>query len=338
MSKSQIIYLEYESELLAGNPLGDPHVRTLPVYLPAGYDIDSQKRYPVIWVLAPFTSWGQRLFNLQAWDENIVQRMDRLVEQRKAKPAILAFPDCFTRYGGSQYMNSSAVGRYEDTLVQELIPLVDRHFRTLPSREHRGVMGHSSGGYGTWMLGMRHPELFSAIASHSGDAFFEYCYWPDIPPAIRFIEGCGGLDAFLERFSEMRDKNREWGSALNLIAMSACYSPNPQAAHGFDLPCDLHTGEIRQDVWERWLALDPVRMAPEHVEELRSMSAITFDCGNRDEYNLFLGARLLHQILEREGVPHVYEEFDGGHQHINWRYDISLPRLTKALTPERSHK
>ncbi|MBN1428225.1 MAG: esterase [Anaerolineae bacterium] len=334
MSKSQIVYLEHTSKVLAANPLNDPNIRDLPIYLPAGYDDNPSRRYPVIWVLAPFTSWGQRLFNLQAWDENIVQRMDRLVDEGKARPTILAFPDCFTRYGGSQYLNSSAIGRYEDYVTKELIPFVDSQLRTLPAREHRGVMGHSSGGYGAWVLGMRHPDLFSALASHSGDAFFEYCYWPDIPPSIRYIANLGGLEAFLTRFADIHDKSRDWGSALNLIAMSACYSPNPDSPHGFDVPCDLHTGEIRQDVWKRWLNLDPVRMASKHIKKLQTMRAIFFDCGTRDEYNLFLGARVLHRILDQENVPHTYQEFDGGHQRINWRYDVSLPALTTAIGHE----
>ncbi|HEC21514.1 MAG TPA: esterase, partial [Chloroflexi bacterium] len=164
MLREQIIYLEHESRVLADNPPGDPFRRTLPVYLPPGYNDDPDRRYPVIWVLAPFTSWGERLFNLQAWDENIVQRMDRLVREGKAAPAILIFPDCFTHYGGSQYLNSSAVGRYEDYLIEELIPFSDAHLRTLPTREHRAVLGYSSGGYGALMLAMRHPNTFGAAA------------------------------------------------------------------------------------------------------------------------------------------------------------------------------
>jgi enterochelin esterase family protein len=307
----------------------------LPIYLPADYDKSSKKRFPVVWVLAPFTSWGERLFNLQAWDENIVQRMDRLVQEKKAQSAILVFPDCFTHYGGSQYLNSSATGRYEDYVIHELIPFVDRELRTIPDREHRGVMGHSSGGYGAWVLGMRHPEMFGAIASHSGDAFFEYCYWPDIPPAIRTIEDYGGVPKFLANFARTPEKSRDWGSTLNLLAMSACYSPNPHSAFGFDLPCDLTTGQIQPEVWQRWLDADPARLVEKFATELRSMKMIYFDCGNRDEYNLFLGARLLHEKLTREEIPHIYEEFDGGHQRINWRYNISLPMLTTSLSPEK---
>jgi enterochelin esterase family protein len=336
MRTPRIITLETTSQALAGNPPGDPTRRALPVYLPPGYDDDPQRRYPVIWVLAPYTGWGERYFNLYAWDENIVQRMDRLVREGRASPAILTFPDCFTAYGGSQYVNSSAVGRYEDYIVRELVPLVDEELRTLPGRDRRGVMGHSSGGFGALHLAIRHPDVFGAAASHSGDMGFEWCYWPDIPGAVRAIAAAGGLERFLAEIGQItrpRDRGRDWHSALGLVAMSACYSPNPGSPHGFDLPCDLYTGEIIPEVWQAWQARDPVHLARDHADTLQSMRGLYFDCGVRDEYNLFLGARLLHRLLDEHGVPHVYDEFDGGHQNINWRFDVSLPFLTQALKP-----
>jgi enterochelin esterase-like enzyme len=331
MNKSRIVYLEHESQVLSNNPLGDPYARTLPVYLPPGYDDEPPRRYPVIWVLAPFTSWGQRFFNLQAWDENIIQRMDRLIGSGQARPAIMAFPDAFTRYGGSQYVNSSATGRYEDYLTQELVPLVDRQFRTLPTRDHRAVMGYSSGGFGALIMAMRHPELFGALACHSGDMFFEACYWPDIPGAVRAFEQFGGVSEFLKEFDRVRDKGRDWLAAVGIVAGSACYSPNPGSPYGFDLPFDPYTGEIDAAVWQRWQAFDPVHLAPQNIDTLKRLRGLYFDCGTRDEYNLFLGARRLHRLLDLHDVPHVYQEFDGGHRHINWRYDTSLPFLTASL-------
>ncbi len=338
MTKSQIVYLEHTSKALTGNPLRDPATRRIPLYLPPNYQAKRRQRYPVVWVLAPFTSWGERFFNLQAWDENIVQRMDRLIAAGQVPPTILAFPDCFTRLGGSQYVNSTAVGRYEDYIVEELVPLVDATFRTLADRNHRGVMGYSSGGYGALMLTMRHPELFGAVASHSGDMGFEHCYWPDIPGAVRTLEQWGGLDGFFESLrdtSRVRERGRDWFAALNLIAMSACYSPNPHSPHGFDLLFDPYTGAIQTETWGRWLSADPVRVATQYIDALKSLRALYFDCGTRDEYNLFLGARMLHTILENQGVPHSYEEFDGGHYNLNWRYEHSLPMLTTALAPKK---
>nr|MBN1229101.1 esterase [Anaerolineae bacterium] len=335
MRFDSIVRVASTSLVLRENPLGDPMERTTAVYLPPAYNDEPNRYYPVIWVLAPFTSWGERYFSLQAWDENIPQRMDRLISTGQAEPAILIFPDCFTRLGGSQYVNSSAVGDYEDYIIDDLIPKVEGQFRTLNDRDHRGVMGYSSGGYGALVLSMRHSDTFGAAACHSGDMGFEWCYLPDIPGAVRAIEQAGGLDALLNNIRALtrpRDKSRDFFAALNLVAMSACYSPNPGSPFGFDLPFDSYSGEIIPDVWQRWLEGDPIRMAAGHVPALRDLTALYFDCGLRDEYNLFLGARQFHRKLTELEIAHQYEEHDGGHHHINWRYDQSLPLITRALS------
>jgi len=332
MASGKIVTLDHDSKVLKGNPLGDPALRKLPVYLPPNYNRRLNKRYPVVWVLSPFASWGERLLNLQPWDENIVQRADRLISNGGLEPLILAFPDCFSKYGGTQYVDSSATGRYETYLIDELIPLVDNEFRTLPSPAHRGAMGHSSGGYGALMLAMNNSDTFGAVACHSGDMMFEQCYWPDIPGAVRFWAAVGGINRFMSTFSTVHDKGKDWGSALNIVAMSACYSPNPDSPLGFDLICDTHTGEVNPAVWERWQQYDPIRSVGKHIGALRTLRKLYFDCGFRDEYNLFLGARALHQQLEHAAVPHDYLEFDGGHNRVNWRFDISLPLIASALS------
>jgi S-formylglutathione hydrolase FrmB len=324
----QIITLQHESQVLAGNPLGDPTARDVIIYLPPGYE-DQTMRFPVIWYLPAFTGWGEKVFNVQAWDENLPQRVDRLISEEKMPPVVMAFPDCFTRFGGSQYVNSSSVGRYEDYVVQELVPFVDEEFRTIPARDHRAVIGYSSGGFGAIWLAMRHTDMFGAVASHSGDMGFEYCYWPDIAGTVRTLGSVGGLEGYLRSFGQ-NVKNKDWYSTLNIVGMSACYSPN---AEGFDLLCDPATGAIREDVWARWQEFDPVRAASSYGEALRSLRALYFDCGIRDEFNMFLGGRMLHQQLERAGIAHTYDEFDGGHQGINWRYDISLPVIARAIAP-----
>jgi hypothetical protein len=142
----------------------------------------------------------------------------------------------------------------------------------------------------------------------------------------------GAIEQFLDQFASMRDKGRDWGSALNLIAMSACYSPNPKTTLGFDLLCDIRTGQIDDRVWQRWKKADPVRMVSKYLDVLRNSECIYFDCGVRDEYNLFLGARKLHQILDEASITHTFSEHEGGHQQLNWRYEHSLPILTKALS------
>lgn len=336
MPTSQIITLEHSSQVLKDNPAGDPHRRELPVYLPPGYEDEPERRYPVVWYLSGFSSWGRRQLNLSAWDENLPQRLDRLITDENMAPVIVALPDCFTRYGGSQYLNSSATGRYEDYLVEELVPFVDEQLRTLAEAAHRGVMGKSSGGFGALVLGMRHPDVFGGVACHSGDMFFDYCYRNDFP---QFVNGLAAYDhdpaAFLEAFDKILPHKRDsaWFAVLNTLGMSACYGPNPASDLGFDLPCDVHTGKLDPDVWERWLAWDPVNMVADHAEGLGDLRCLYIDCGNRDEFHLHLGARVLTRKLEALGVAHQYEEFDGGHSKTDHRYDVSLPLLATALSP-----
>jgi enterochelin esterase-like enzyme len=327
----QIITLQHESQVLAGNPLGDPVARDVIIYLPPGYE-DQTMRFPVVWYLPAFTGWGEKVFNVQAWDENLPQRVDRLISEGKMPPVVMAFPDCFTRFGGSQYVNSSAVGRYEDYMVQELVSFVDEEFRTIVDRDHRAVIGYSSGGFGAIWLSMRHPDIFGAVASHSGDMGFEYCYWPDIAGTVRMLGSMGGLEGYLRSFGQ-NAKTKDWYSTLNIVGMSACYSPNAEAPGGFDLLCDSATGAIREEVWARWKEFDPVRASSSYSEAFQSLRTLYFDCGIRDEFNMFLGARMLHQQLERADIAHTYDEFDGGHQGINWRYDISLPVIVHAIAP-----
>ena len=332
MKRGRVVLERFESAILRGNPAGDPSERTVPVYLPPSYDEAPDTRYPVAFVLTGFTGRGRMLLNDTPWAPALDDRMDALIRGGACAEMILVMPDCFTRFGGSQYLNSSATGRYEDHLIQELVPWVERRFRALPGREHRGVLGKSSGGYGALTLGMKHPDVFAAVACHSGDLYFDYCYRGDVPRFCTQVQQAGGLAAWLEKFEAKRQKNHEDLVALNILGMAAAYSPNPQAKpFGIDLPCDLETGAFRDDVWARWLELDPLRMLERHAGALRSLKLLFLDCGTRDEWNLHHGARLFTRRLRELGIPHEYEEFDDGHMNIGYRYDVSLPRVSRAL-------
>lgn len=322
-----------ESDVLKGNLPGDPHVRDLLVYLPPGY-ATSGERYPVAWALAGFTGRGRGLLNDGAWTPGLDARMDDLIASGRCAPMILAMPDCFTHLGGSQYVNSEGLGRYEDYVVQELVPRVDREFRTLPGPRHRGVFGKSSGGYGALTLGMKHPDSFGAVVCHSGDMYFDFCYGRDFGPALRQIRKAGGLKAWYERFHGALRMRGEDHAPLDVVAMAACYSPNPDAPPTYgDLPFDLETGALRRDVLERWAAFDPLRMVERHADALRRLRLLFLDCGTEDEFFLELGARQLRAKLLALGITHEYEEFPDGHMGISYRYDVSLPRLAAALAP-----
>jgi S-formylglutathione hydrolase FrmB len=325
--------IPFESRVLAGNLPGDPTRRDLHLYLPPGYDLGAE-RYPVAWVLSGFTGRGRMQLNDGPWAPGIHERMDTLIASGRCRPMILALPDCFTHLGGSQYVNSAGLGRYEDYLIQELVPLVDATVRTLPGARHRGVLGKSSGGYGAITLGMKHPETFGAVVCHSGDMFFDFCYGRDFGPAIRRIRKAGGVEAWYRKFHEGRRLRNEDHAALDTVAMAACYSPNPKAPPTYaDLPFDLDTGAPRPDVLSRWMEFDPLRMVERHAEALRSLRLLFLDCGTDDEFFLELGARQMTAALKRLGVPHEYEEFEDGHMGIAYRYDVSLPKMAAAIAP-----
>ncbi len=329
MSEGSVVIETITSDVLRNNPLGDPFVRRVPVYLPPGYE-SGNARYQVVYVLTGFTGRGTMLLNDAAWDENIAERMDRLIAQGTVRPMILVLPDCFTRIGGSQYLNSSAVGQYEDHIVKELVPYFDSRYRTIADRNHRAVVGKSSGGYGSVILAMRNPGVFGLMASHSGDMYFELCYKPDIISALKALPKLGGLDKFWDNIPTIRPKDKNFRDAINIIAMAACYSPNPNAPHGFDLLFDLETGELREDVWKRWLEWDPVYLVDKYADALRSLRLIYLDAGLRDEFNLQYGARIFAKRLKGRGIKYTHEEFDDGHFGVQYRYDHSLKAISEA--------
>src|SRR5262249_38563966 len=204
---------------------GDPTTRRLPVLLPPGY-ADSNRRYPVLVGLAGFTGRGIAMLNDDPWQPNLAQRLERLYAGGMPH-VIVVLPDGFTRYGGSQYLNSSATGRYEDYIAEEVVRWVDARYRTFAAPEGRGIFGKSSGGYGALTLGMRHPEAFGAVACHSGDMAFELCYARDFPSCCNGINRAGGIVAWWQQFAAQVKKRGSDFDVLNVVAMAACYSPDP---------------------------------------------------------------------------------------------------------------
>jgi enterochelin esterase family protein len=326
--KGRIQIETISSIVLKGNPLGDPRRRELPVYLPPSYGTARGRRYPVLYYLPGFTGTARGALNYNPWKENLVERFDRLIAEDKAPEALLVVVDGFTAYGGSQYLNSTATGRYEDFTVYEVIGYIDDKHATVRHPEGRAIFGKSSGGFGALTLAMRHPEVFGHCASHSGDMGFEAGYVSDMYKfATELGRHEGSPKRFVEAFLKSRAKEGFSHEAINLIAMSACYSPNEKSALGFDLPCDPRTGELVPAVWKRWLALDPIHAAAKHAGALRRLKTLWFDAGTKDEFQLHLGARRLSDALKSLKVRHTYEEHGFGHFDMAERLDKSLTLL-----------
>jgi enterochelin esterase-like enzyme len=358
-SSGTLVVLEHTSRILQGNPLGDPHVRRLGVWLPPQYE-GSGQRFPVLYDLVGFTGSGLAHANWKPFGDNVPERAARLIREKKMGPVIIVLPDCFTALGGNQYVNSSATGAYADYLTREIVPFVDREFRTLPRREHRGCFGKSSGGYGAMLHGMQHAETWGAIAIHSGDAYFDFVYrhdWPNTLNELAKYRSPGrkpgnydaraeanrkGLargidDGRIRRFLDRAWRKEKLASSevhcMMNLCMAATYDPDPKVALGFRVPFNLESGEIIEARWRRWLAHDPIHLVAKYRENLRRLRGIYIDCGWRDQYHIHYGARVLSQRLSAAGVRHAYEEFDDDHSDVDYRMDVSLPFLYRALRP-----
>jgi len=357
----RIVTLEHTSKVLAGNPLGDSHVRPLDVWLPPQYDQAKGRgrgaRFPVIYDLVGFTGTGRMHTAPRTFEENVPERAARLIHERKMAPLIIVFPDCFTALGGNQYVNSSAIGRYADYLTRELVPFVDKEFRTRASREHRGCFGKSSGGYGAILHGMKYSRYWGAVAVHSGDAYFDWVYgadWPntldelakfrrparkpgkfDVAAAAKRAGYSGRDDGRVRRFLEHVWHKAKLGDgemhALMNLAMAATYDPDARAPNGFRVPFNMETGELLPERWRVWLRHDPVRLVARYAKQLKSLRGIFIDCGWRDQYRIHYGSRLLSKALTEHRVPHRYEEFDDTHSGIDYRMEVSLPFFSRAL-------
>ncbi|MFL5963246.1 MAG: alpha/beta hydrolase [Gaiellaceae bacterium] len=318
------------SDALRGNPLGDPHVRPLHVYVPE----DTSRRYPTVYVIQGLTGTVDAWFNVEPWSPSYPDRISAL-----APNAVVVLVDAFTAVGGSQFLDSPGIGNYHTYLCNEIVPYVDANFPTLPEARHRGIQGKSSGGYGAMITPLLRPDLFGGLATHAGDALFEVCYARDFARAARALrESYGGsFDAFWDDFRSGRPVLSSPNDALlvNIWAMCAAYSAREDGS--VELPFDIETGERIPEVWVRWLRWDPVLLArePEHRETLRNMEAIWIDSGRQDDYFLDHGATAFHREVVAAGTPAErvhFELFPGTHSGLTWRYPLSLSFLVGRLS------
>ena len=311
---------ELDSAALAGNPLGDPARRPLWVYSPPGAD----GPLPAIYLIQGMTGQIDMWRNRSAFRPTVLELVDRLFAEEDCPPARVVFVDAWTSLGGSQFLDSPATGNYHTYLCNDVVAFVDERYPT----SARAITGKSSGGYGAMVTPMLRPDLFHALATHAGDALFELCYLTEFPVVVRALRDSyeGSYERFWEDFRTRPALSRPHDPELvNTYAMAACYSAG-------ELPFDVATGELKEDVWARWLAWDPVRMVETHADALRGLRAIYIDSGNRDEYYLDLGAEAFRRALERIGVRDVFFElFDARHGAIEYRYPLAIRYLAERL-------
>jgi S-formylglutathione hydrolase FrmB len=323
--------LALESDALRGNPLGDPTTRPVYVWTPPSYDDSGDRRYPAVYVLQGMTGQARAWFNVAPFTKNFPD----LVEELGAE-VIVVLVDGFAAVGGAQWIDSPAIGNYGTYFCEEVVALADAEFRTVRDASGRGVAGKSSGGFGAMVWAMLRPDLFGGFATHAGDTLFEASLLREFAPAAQALRNLydGSYERFWESFHSgravLRDENDPL--LLNVYACASAYSSNPDGS--VDLPFRIETGELIPEVWKRWLAWDPVRMAAAHAEALRGMRAIWIDAGRNDEYHLDLGSIAFREAIAAVGVPDDvvhFELFDGNHRTTAWRYPLALAFLAERL-------
>ena len=322
-----------ESELLAGNPLGDPATRPLYVYVSPGVHAGDAHDVASVYVLQGFTGQLDKWHNRTSFEPNSIERLDAMFHANPGLDAIVVFVDAWTSLGGSQFLNSPATGRYMDYLCAEIVSFVDAGYPTRATRDARGITGHSSGGYGAIVTSMLRPDLFGAFASHAGDSLFEI-FIRDFVEVARVLRD--RFDGSIQKLRTAAAKSDpfDWGTfgtAVSIYAYAAAYSPDVDNPGGVLLPFDERSGELIPEVWDRWLALDPVRMASRHGDQLRSMRRIYLDAGRGDDYLLDVGTQAFSHELSKLDVEHTFELFDGRHSGISHRYPGAIRELVEAL-------
>jgi len=323
------------SELLEGNPLGDPRERPIWVYLPPGYDDEPGRRYPSVYVIQGFTGFVTTWGNRSPYRQPFPETADAVFAREEAPPAIVVYVDAWTAYAGSQFVDSPGTGRYHSYLCDEVVPWVDARYRTHAEPGRRAIMGKSSGGFGAMITPMLRPDLFGALATHAGDSLYELSYVPVFGKAVRHLRGYDGdiwrwWADFRSRTSFTKDGDHD---LLTLLGVAACFSASPDGT--VELPFDPRTGVLRPDIWQRWLDWDPVRMIPRYAGALRSLQGIWIDAGTRDEWFLDIGASAVHDALGDVGVPAEvirFELFEAGHMAIDYRYPLSLAWLCQRIS------
>jgi len=323
-----------DSPELRGNPLGDPHERPLWVYVPPGYDDEPERRYPSVYVIQGYTGHLVMWRNRTAYRRPFIETADEVFAEGKAPPAIVVYVDAWTKYGGSQFVDSPGTGRYHSYLCNDVVPWVDAHYRTLAEPQHRGITGKSSGGFGAFITPMLRPDLFGGLASHAGDSLYELAYIKEFGDCTRLLRDYDGdiwkwWADFTSRVSFTKEADH---TLLMTLGVAACFSADDDGT--VRLPFDTKTGQLIPELWDRWLAWDPVRMVPRYADALRGLTAIWIDAGKRDEWYLDLGAEAFVAELAKIGITDLhFELFDAAHGGIDYRYPLSLAYLAEKLSP-----
>jgi len=329
-----LTYQRVHGASLAHNRLGDTPDRDVLIYLPPGYLSDSNRRFPVVYLLHGYNEANTVWRDGHYQGFHIKESLDSLIHNGKVCEMIVVMPDGRNAYGGCYFTNSSVTGNWGDYISGDLVRYVDRTYRTLPNRLSRGIAGQSMGGYSAIYLAMNYPQTFSSVYGLSpccldfiADIREENPEWPQI---LRLKTRRDLVEAHLTTTSQGNYPNA-------LLGLAAAISPNPEKPPLYvEWPFELIGNEVRRvdRVYQQWLNHFPSHMIESHREELRQLSGIRFTAGKYDHLShLPRGSQSFSEGLTRAGIPHTFELEETDHSEAvrEWLEERVFPYFSQLL-------
>ena len=313
-------HITIHGNALQGNLEQDAVDRMVLVFLPPSYSRERSRRYPVVYALHGYSIGAEQ------WSQEI--HVPQTIEGAfalGAKEMIVVLPDSKTVHNGSMYSSSVTTGDFENFIARDVVSYIDAHYRTIPNRNSRGLVGHSMGGYGASRIGMKHPDVFGSLYIMS--------------PCCLSARGAGPANAANEE-ALAAIKTAEDSAKLPFglraqLAAAAAWSPNPNNP---PLYLDLPIGPNQQPVLARWAANAPLAFIDQYIQNLRQYRAIAIDVGDQD--NLKVDTGKLHDVLTNYGIKHDFEIYPGTHtSNVAVRFQQNvMPFFSRTLSFETAKR
>jgi len=318
-AKGKVVRIKVHAASLEGNLSGDSPDRDVSIYLPPSYEKQTRKRYPVVYMLHGFTDSDAKWMGLTEGPRHFIhlpESIDQSLASGNSKEMIVVMPNAFTKFQGSMYSTSAAVGDWETFIANELVSYIDSHYRTIAKPESRGLAGHSMGGYGVLRIAMKRPNVFSSAYAMSA-----CCLAP--PSLAQMQRGASpGKPSRAELVKTDEDIAKADFGTKAALASAAAWSPNPKNPPLF-LDLSTQNGEPQPGVLARWAASAPIAMLDQYAVNLKKLKALALDTGDKDF--LIAGIREMDRLLTVNGVAHSFEVYEGDHvNHIKDRVETKV--------------
>src|SRR5437899_1173366 len=288
-------HIKVHGTALEGNLEGDAADRDVFWFLPPSYAQEKSRRYPVVYALHGYSIGAEQWTH----EIHVPQTIEGAFAQG-AKEMIVVLPDSKTVHNGTMYSSSVTTGDFEKFIANDVVTYVDAHYRTIPSRKSRGLVGHSMGGYGASRIGMKHADVFGSLYIMSPCCMSARAAGPVNPDN----------EKALEEVKTPTDSAKLPFGLRAQLASAAAWSPNPKNPPLYlDLP--TKNGAVDQEVLAKWAANAPLAFIDQYIGNLRKYQAIAIDVGDQD--GLKAGAGKLHEILDSYGIGNRFDVYKGTH-------------------------